>query len=197
MRSFSSILLALATATSILALPDTQEQPQIPDLPNGFFGGYNNPDGTSTLHFLDTNENITFTPTPAPSVPSRAKRAEEYGCWAGTLNRAGTDRAMNLMRERLSHTPIGVGQLNDWPAYFGYNENGVYVYACENSGGAGNYFYFERSHLDRMSKMMDDRCGAYVPGYMMDWWWLPTHRELFGKAFSGTAVCQGNWRARP
>lgn len=32
-------------------------------------------------------------------------------------------------------------------------------------------------------RMMDDRCGAYVPGYMMDWWWLPTHRVIVRQGF--------------
>ena len=198
MYSVLVILLALATlhVSNAIAPPSTDGQPLVPELPEGFFAGYNNPDGTSTLSFFDTHENITFTPIPAPSPANLDKRqALGYGCWPGTLDVYGVDSAMNLMRQRLSQTPIGIGQLNDWPPYFGYNANGVYVYACENSGIPGAYYYFRAETLDWMSYNMDQRCGAYVPGYIEQSSFEIGRRALFGKARSGTAVCQGNPRS--
>ncbi|KAF3048417.1 hypothetical protein E8E12_011785 [Didymella heteroderae] len=150
--------------TSAIAIRASGSQPFVPELPDGFFAGYNNPDGTSTLRFLDTHENITFTPISAGDssglVEKRQNGLIEYGCWSGTLDRSGVDTAMNLMRDRLSQIPIGVGQYSDWPPYFGYNANGVYVYACENSGESGAYYSFMRDQLDWMSYRMDQRCGA-------------------------------------
>lgn len=198
-------LLALATAstTNAIALPATTTEnnvnPEVPDLPDGFFAGYNNPDGTSTLHFIDTNQNFTFTPIPesppSPSPPHLSKRVLFSDCWAGTLDRTGTNGAMSEMRTRLSHTPIGVGQFSDWPPYFGYNNNGVYVYVCENSGIAGVSFSLGTDLFNRYSSSMDQRCGAYVPGYVEETFIEVPTRWLWGKARSGTKLCQGNWRS--
>jgi len=198
MRFLIPTLLAALTmegTTSAIALPATVEQTQIPDLPEGFFAGYNNPDETSTLHFLDTNENITFTPLPGPHSTGLEKRITQFGCWDGTLDRSGLDSAMNQMRSRLSQLPIGVGQWSDWPPYFGYNANGVYAYACENSGVQGAYYFFRDTYLSDFSYRMDQRCGAYVPGYIQESVWDNPTVFLFGRAKSGTAVCQGNSRS--
>jgi hypothetical protein len=200
MRSIFAIAVATATASTInaIVLPPTDQRPAAAELPEGFFYGYNNPDGTSTLHFPDTRENITFNPTPAPLPADLTKRQNgliTYGCWSGTLDRSGVDEAMNQMRTRLDQTPIGVGQYSDWPPYFGYNVNGVYVYACENSGSGDASYAFKREQLDWMSYRMDQRCGAYVPGFVEESLREVPTRYLFGKARSGTAVCQGNWRS--
>lgn len=181
-----------------MALPASDRHPAPEDFPEGFFFGYNNADGTSTLHFPDKQENMTFTPIPAPhpaSLKTRQNGLIQYGCWSGTLDKTGVDAAMTMMRSRLDHTPIGVGQYSDWPPYFGYNANGVYVYACENSGQAGASYPFRREQLDWMSFRMDQRCGAYVPGYVEQSLREVPTRYLFGKATSGTAVCQGNPRS--
>lgn len=194
MRSFLQILSALATASTAVALPATNEQPAIPNLPEGFFAGYNNPDGTSTLQFIDTHENFTFTPREASEPASLDKRDGWTDCWPGKLNRDGVDAGMTEMRTRLSHTPIGLGQNQDWPPYFGYNNNGVYVYFCVNSGGLFQFHSFTREDLDWFSYHMDQQCGAYVPGYIRreDVEWM-----VFGKAQSGTRLCQGNPRSNP
>ncbi|KAJ4982822.1 hypothetical protein SVAN01_11695 [Stagonosporopsis vannaccii] len=193
MRSFLPILSALATATAAVALPATTEQPVVPDLPEGFFAGFNNPDGTTTLQFLDTNQNFTFTPREAPGHAGLQKRVGGYDCWNNALDAQGVDRGMNEMRQRLSHTPIGLGQYSDWPAYFGYNNLGVYVYFCVNTGGWSNHA-FTLQDLNEMSLYMDQKCGAYRDGYVThgDFHWA-----LFGKAKSGTKLCLGNprtWR---
>lgn len=198
-------LLALATAstTSAIALPATINEADatsaVPDLPNGFFAGYNNPDGTSTLHFVDTNQNFTFVPTPESSsiTPSShlSKRVLASSCWSPTLSHPGVDGAMSEMRTRLSHTAIGVGQYSDWPPYFGYNNNGVYVYVCENSGIAGVSFSLTTDLFNRYSYAMDQRCGAYVAGYVEETFIEVPTRWLWGKAVSGTRVCLGNWRS--
>lgn len=195
MQSFLPTLLALASATttSAVTLPATHGQPQAPNLPEGFFAGYNNPDGTSTLHFPDTNENVTFTPVsdPESSLEKRQDPDEiQFVCGPGTLDRAGLDSGMNQMRERLSHTPIGVGQWHDWPPYFGYNANGVYTYICEATGATGAHLDFGMDAFNEYSYHLDRRCGAYVAGYIHDKPWY-----LFGRAKSGTKVCQGNWRS--
>lgn len=96
----------------------------------------------------------------------------------------------------MSHTPIGVRQLNNWLPYFGYNLNGVYVCAYENSGTNDSHFYFDREHLGHMSYFVDQLCAECALGYIMDWWWwLSTVGKLFGKARSGLAVCRGNPRS--
>lgn len=196
MRSFLPTLLALASATttSAVALPATDGQPQVPDLPEGFFEGYNNPDGTSTLHFLNTNENVTFTPVSDSDSAGLEKRQDpdriRFECGPGALDRAGLDSGMNQMRERLSHTPIGVGQWSDWPPYFGYNANGVYTYICEATGATGARFDFRTDAFNDYSYRLDKKCGAYVSGYIHEIPWY-----LFGRAKSGTKVCQGNWRS--
>ncbi|EAT77158.1 hypothetical protein HBI56_206940 [Parastagonospora nodorum] len=192
MRSFLPILSALATATTAAALPAPAEQPAVPNLPEGFFAGFNNPDGTTTLQFLDLNQNLTFTPTEAPEAAGLERRVAGSSCWGGALDSQGTDRGMNAMRERTSHTPIGLGQYSDWPAYFGYNNLGVYVYFCVNNGAWFYQHAFTRADLDAMSGFMDQRCGAYRDGYV---WHNEDDAFLFGKARSGTKVCQGNPRS--
>jgi hypothetical protein len=79
MRSIFAIAVATATASTInaIVLPPTDQRPAAAELPEGFFYGYNNPDGTSTLHFPDTRENITFNPTPAP-LPCRPHKAPKW-----------------------------------------------------------------------------------------------------------------------
>ena len=204
MRSFLLILLALVTSstTTAVAVPATEGPPPIPDFPDGYFAGYNNLDGTSTLQFLDTNENFTFTPKPQPASAELEKRQEEghilrlISCWVGSLDRAGLDGGMNEMRSRLSHTPIGVGQFSDWPDYFGYNNRGVYTYVCENSGQDGARFSFDTALLNDFSYRMDQECGGYVPGFVRTRESYQVQaRLLFGRTLSGTKVCQGNWRA--
>ncbi|CAA9964972.1 hypothetical protein CFE70_007981 [Pyrenophora teres f. teres 0-1] len=201
MRSFGPILLALATSstTKAIALPATDSQPAIPELPEGFFAGYNNPDGTSTLQFIDSNSNITFTPTSAPTSSTASGLQARQGtggdtptwsCWPGTLDRNGVDQGIRKLRERLQSSPIGIGQWSDWPPYFGYNNNGAYVYVCENTGYSWNSYGYTREDLDHQSYWMDQKCGAYVPGYFSG-----SAGILFGKARSGTAVCQGNGRS--
>ena len=186
MRSFLPIFSALATATT------AAEQPTVPNLPEGFFAGFNNPDGTATLQFLDHNQNFTFTPTETPEAADLEKREAGSSCWGGALDSQGTDRGMNQMRERTSHTPIGLGQWSDWPAYFGYNNLGVYVYFCVDSNGWGVYHSFTRADLDAMSGFMDQRCGAYRDGFV---WHNENNAFVFGKARSGSKVCPGNPRS--
>lgn len=100
-------------------------------------------------------------PTLAPDLTNLEKRQSvstsllTYGCWSGTLDRIGTNVAMAVIRRRVRDLPISVRQLNDSPPYFGYNENGVYVYACESSGTDGMYYYFDKKRLDWISHRMD------------------------------------------
>ncbi|KAH7389405.1 hypothetical protein DE146DRAFT_635128 [Phaeosphaeria sp. MPI-PUGE-AT-0046c] len=64
MRLSPSTLLVLvaASVTGTIAHPATDEQltAAIPVLPEGFFAGYNKPDGTSTLQLIDTAQKFTF-----------------------------------------------------------------------------------------------------------------------------------------
>lgn len=188
MRSFLPIFSALATAATAAALPATSEQ-AVPDLPNGFFAGFNNPDGTSTLQFLDTNQNFTFTAAQPPVSADLEKRDGLVSCWGGALDSQGVNIGMQEMRTRLASSPIGLGQYSDWPAYFGYNNFGVYVYFCVNTGDSQSYFRFTRKDLDEMSLYMDQQCGAYRDGYVSYGTW---NYALFGKVRSGTKVCLGN-----
>lgn len=69
--------------------------------------------------------------------------------------------------------------------YYGFNNNGVYV-----------YYYINRTHsqgnldirdIDFALKNMDSTCSPYVDGFYL-WDGTP---ELVGKCRSGTAVCIG------
>ncbi|KAH7389343.1 hypothetical protein DE146DRAFT_619888 [Phaeosphaeria sp. MPI-PUGE-AT-0046c] len=199
MRPSLLILSALASASAVFALPSTNGQPSIPDLPEGFFAGYNNPDGTSTLQFVDTHENFTFVPIPAPKPSGIEKRGQgKPDCWAwmGRLNTAGVDAGIRALKDRLYTIPIGLGQHSDWPPYFGYNNNGVYVYFCVNSGVDYLHWSFTYEELEWYSFWMDYFCGPYMSGYLLDDRYdIKNPYRLFGKAKSGTAVCQGNPRS--
>lgn len=191
MRSFLPILSALATATTAAALPAAAEA-AVPALPEGFFAGFNNPDGTTTLQFLDSNQNFTFTGTEQPKAADLSKRTAGASCWGGALDSQGVDRGMNEMRARTAQSPVGLGQYSDWPPYFGYNNLGVYVYFCVNSGAWLLQHGFTRADLDAMSGFMNDRCGRYRDGYT---WHNEEDAFIFGMARSGTKLCLGNPRS--
>jgi hypothetical protein len=195
------VLLAFAMSQTANARAVAVENSPIPDLPNGFFSGHNNPDGTNTLHFHDTDETFTFMPRAAEAEEplDLTKRQGDFWparafCWnPPTLNRDGTDESIRQMRSHIRRDGnISVGQYSNWAPYFGYNANGVYTYFCVNSGSSGSYRSFNMGDLDWATSYMDSQCGAYMPGYVR---FNQDPDKLFGKCVSGTPVCQGNPRS--
>ncbi|KAH7309052.1 hypothetical protein B0I35DRAFT_441300 [Stachybotrys elegans] len=192
MRPFSFPLMALAIVGKTVASPVAAES-SIPDLPDGFFSGYNNADGTNTLIFRDLNQTFTFVPRPAlvDESPQIEKRQSESDCWNyDKLNVAGVDDAIRQLREYIGYYGVLVVG-NTWgnPAYFGFNSGGVYAYFCWNTDMPLEANVNMRA-LDRYTSWMDRDCGPYMPGYSPRDSWI-----LFGKCKSGTPVCLGNPRS--
>ncbi|KAL7910520.1 hypothetical protein GGI35DRAFT_479363 [Trichoderma velutinum] len=194
----SSAFISLAFAALVAAAP-TQEK--VPDLPDGWFTGYNHANGTNTLVFHEDGQSFTFkplTPDTTPADTGALSKRSGSQCWTSfpKLPQAGTDAAIaqwrSVTQQTLQYAGNGgsaCGGASNFPPYIGYNNGGVYVYFCYNSNDQGN----DSCSFDDVQEAtlnMDQTCGSYVPGYFQ--WDSPS---LFGKCASGTAVCQGNSRS--
>lgn len=184
-------MVAFATVGLTSAIPTTSQ----PQLPEGFFAGIYNEDGTTTLTFANLNETYTFNAKSVPTVRRDASNEIEkrapFGrtdCWRfQTLSRSGVDKGIRAFRDLFNSKPNERGYLGrEWLIqYFGYNFDGVYVYFCVNTRDWWSDS-FEVADLDHGSYWMDQDCGPYSAGYYQ--WDSPS---LFGKALSGSDVCAG------
>lgn len=199
MRGLLSLCAVLLIRASS-ALPGAKTAQPMPDIPDGVFAGYNNADGTTTLVYRDRDLNFTYT----PQEPAVTKRELPVGnlekryrfnanCLDGEkLDERGVTEAMIALRDHIIRTPyIGVGQLNDWPPYFGYNMRGVFVYVCRNSDSGHRYWALDE--LETANSQLSNYCGHYYPGE------IPSKDEvdIFGRVQSGVKVCSGNPREAP
>lgn len=170
------------------------------DLPNGPFSGYDNPDGTNTLYFPETNQTFTCTPLLVPAsiishVDKRAWMAMHDCREGGPLNTREVDKTIALLEDHLNDVrSIGVGQYSDWSPYYRYNFDGVYSYFCANTNG-GHYWYADRSDLDLAIHEMDFYCGPYVAGCYAVGNDEETLFKLWGTCRSGIPVCLDDSRS--
>ena len=196
MRAGIFISLAFTALATAVATQD-----EIPDLPDGWFTGFNHDNGTNTLIFHKTGQEINFMPRAPTASPAKAdvlSKRSGAACWSALakLPTAGTDTAIQEWRDTTSEDLVyvgnggsGCGDNPDFPPYFGYNSGGVYVYFCFNSNDQA-HDSADFNDVQFATLQMDQSCGAYVPGYYQ--WDSPS---LFGKCASGTSVCVGNSRS--
>ncbi|KAF9888818.1 hypothetical protein FE257_008187 [Aspergillus nanangensis] len=189
MRTYSIFAPAFAAALGMATvIPDTGKASDLPSLPNGFFSGVNHANGSSTLSFEATGEVLTF--KPSHDQVRVQKRTPPFGhtdCWTfqPELNHAGVDAGVAAFRNRLSFSGFDLGH-DAGPAYYGFNNDGVYVYFCYNTKAIARGTV-EMEDLDFATYWTDVDCGPYKPGFFQ--WDSPL---LFGKTLSGTAVCLGS-----
>lgn len=192
----STFFVSLASAALGTAVA-TQE---IPDLPDGWFTGFNHANGTNTLVFHEIGQEINFMPRAAITNSDDAGvLSKRFGsdCWTifPNLPKAGTDDAIQQWRDATQQELVyvgnggGCGQNPDFAPYYGYNSGGVYVYFCYNSN-APLHDSCDFNDVQFATLNMDQTCGPYVPGFYQ--WDSPS---LFGKCASGTRVCLGNSRS--
>lgn len=181
-------LAGLAALASSSAIPQDEK---IPTLPNGFFEGSYNDDGTTTLNFTERNEVFTFKPRREPAKTAvrgvEARDTPPFGhndCWGNELDHDGVDQGFQNFRGLWSGAKMELGSAVG-RFYRGYNNNGVYVYFCYNA--PKGYDTFGDEDLDFASYWMDSECGPYTDGFYQ--WDSPS---LFGKCTSGTEVCLGS-----
>jgi hypothetical protein len=191
MHSLLFLAFAVSSIASIVprSIPTFEELPG--GLPQGLFSGVNNGDGSTTLTFTETGEVVTFIPTPLPVGTRQVQKRDLCDCWTfqPKLNKAGVDQGITKYKQMLgAQGLIFLGYPPDSivPKYYGYNNNGVYVYLCFNS----HLHASSAAGLDQLNyliKHMDDCCGQYNPGYAE----YSSDYILFGKTLSGTSVCLG------
>jgi hypothetical protein len=176
-------LLAIAGATAAL-----QQWAGIENLPDGAYSGVNHPDGSTTMTSLDTGETYSFSLSePATKQTRRSDYAiakRDTSCWGHDLDHGGVDAGVKALKNWAGTDGREIVS-GDTRSYFGFNNNGVYVYYCINAlHSRGNIDIID---IDYANRNMDSTCRPYEDGFFL---W-PGTPELVGKCRSGTAVCLG------
>ncbi|OBT60223.1 hypothetical protein VE03_10317 [Pseudogymnoascus sp. 23342-1-I1] len=157
------------------------------NLPNGAYSGVNHPDGSTTVTSLESGKTYDFSLSNRATKQTRrsdyAITKRDTSCWSYQLDHTGVDQGViNLKNWAGSGVGLSSG---DSPSYYGFNNNGVYVYYCINKAhSSGN---LDINDIDYALRQMDSNCASYEAGYFL---W-PNRVELVGKCRSGTPVCLG------
>jgi hypothetical protein len=154
--------------------------PGVEHLPDGPYQGVVHANGSTTMTSLDSGSEHFFELEQAPASELQKRYTS---CWGDDLPHGGVDGAGDSLKRW-----AGSGQelsSGDSGHYYGFNNQGVYVYYCIN-------WPHSRGNLDTNDVyyafgQMDANCRAYEAGYFQ---WDNTP-EIVGKCRSGTAVCLG------
>lgn len=152
----------------------------VENLPDGAYHGVVYPNGSTTMTSLDSGASHFFELEEA-SADVLQKRYT--ACWGDDLPHGGVDGAAESLRRWAgSGRELSSG---DSPNYYGFNNQGVYVYYCINAPhSSGN---LDSNDVNYALGQMDASCNAYEAGY---WQWDGSS-EIVGKCRSNTAVCLG------
>jgi hypothetical protein len=191
---FVQILSTLAFAA--VGLADTWAG--FENLPDGFYAGEVHANGSTTVHAVsssnrgETGQKFYFDlvsgGVSADRVETETKRSSRVQkrktseCLNGNLDHYGTDQALRQLRVLVGPN---YGLNSQGVRYIGYNVNGVYVYIC-NRAAASTWEFFSNDDIDFSNYWLDQDCGYYKSGYF---WWPGNGNRIYGKAWTGTAVC--------
>ncbi|KAM7201666.1 hypothetical protein V8F33_003215 [Rhypophila sp. PSN 637] len=198
-KTFIAVLTAVAT---IQALPTVDPNPAgvtyevLDAFPDGEYVGYTYPNGTVTGHMIDEKGIIKRSIAVHPKEDGLGAAAEVtkrdggiqrrfVDCWANQfLDRTGTDRAANCLRNRAKQSGgIDLRTPSTSGLYYGCVDSAVRVYYCVNKPNSwGN------ANLDDINyglRQMDARCQPYQASYFR---WDNTP-EIVGKARADTRIC--------
>lgn len=181
---FQSLIIAALTSSAA-----AQSWPGAESLPDGPYTGVVHANGSTTMthqelgttHFFELGESQDK----RQEIRGLSKR--ESHCWGYTINHGGVDGSYDsLQRWAGSGQTLSSG---DTTRYYGFNNQGVYSYACVN--GPHKSYKFSQNDVRYAFESMDGQhgkaCRAYEAGYYI---W-PGTVSLVGKCNSGTAVCLG------
>ena len=159
------------------------------NLPDGPYRGFNYPNGSTTMISLTSGKEFTFHLNETATENTRRSDSvitkRDTSCWGYQLDHSGVDIGVNQLKTWASE--IGGATLTSCARnqYYGFNNNGVYVYYCINRAwSSGN---LDLVDVNYALTNMDSICIPYEAGYFL---W-PGSPELVGKCSSGTAVCLG------
>lgn len=166
------------------------------NLPDGPYSGVNMVNGSTTMTHMVTGEQYTFHIMDDGKPSMRRLKRSDYAvsqrsnalgkrgtdCWGYQLDVGGVDRGVQALKNWANNGVfLHSCRRNN---YYGFNDNGVYVYYCINSQ------FFEGNlnvgDINEALSNMDGTCRRYEAGYFR--WNSP---ELVGKCRSGTPVCLG------
>ncbi|KAM7216056.1 hypothetical protein V8F06_008529 [Rhypophila decipiens] len=195
------ILTALAAVAAVQALPAAADPIpagvsfEVRDaFPDGLWYGRTYPNGTMTGHQFDDSGVLkrSIVVHPRDDLVSKSKRSSSRSverrfvdCWGTALDRPGTDRAAQCLRNAAARSGGIDLRSGAGPYYYSCVDSAVRVYYCINAGNSWGNANLE--DVNYALSQMDGRCPAYTASYFR-WDGTP---EIVGKARADTPICLG------
>lgn len=157
------------------------------NIPDGPYKGIVHADGSTTMTHMEHGTTHHFELTDDGQEEKRDLSKRESHCWGYQLNHGGVDGSYDSLQRWAGNGQVMAS--GDTTHYYGFNNQGVYSYACTNA--PHKTYTFNRGDIRKAFANMDGQYGPACRAYEAGYYIWPGTDSLVGKARSGTAVCLG------